>query len=67
MLTAAIKTDESHHVLQKDQGNHFHQQNTSKLFRLFQKETQEENHHESKLLDTVVLPGAQGRRSLRVY
>lgn len=53
MFTAAIKTDESHHVLQKDQGNHIHKWNTL-IFSPFQQDTQE-----SKLSDTVVVPGAQ--------
>lgn len=63
MFTAAIKTDESHHALQKDQGNHIYQWNTL-IFSPCQQETQEENHQESKLLDTVVLPGTRAWRSL---
>lgn len=58
VFTAAIKTDESLHVLQTDQGNHIHQWNTF-IFSLFQQETQERNHQEWKLLDTVVLLGAK--------
>lgn len=58
VFTAAIKTDESLHVLQTDQGNHIHQWNTF-IFSLFQQEMQERNHQEWKLLNTVVLPGAK--------
>lgn len=66
MFTAATKTDESHHGLQKDQGNHIHQQNTL-IFSPFQQEMQEENCQESKVSDTVVLLGAWGRRTLTAW
>lgn len=66
MFTAAIKTDESHHVLQTDQGNHIHQWNTL-IFSLFQQEMQERNNQEWKLLDTVVLRGAKWFKSLRAW
>lgn len=66
MFTAAIKTDENHHELQTDQGNHIHQCNTL-IFSLFQQEMQERNHQDWKLLDIVVWPGAKGCRSLGAW